>query len=194
MVVEALVRSGIDLSSSRLASRTSQEVPQPVSYHIVSNMRVFRDPRVLPLIRLCPPTSTWPLDPPPPGLFVLLMDESSAVRQWAKAQIIKSTQVPMLEHQFVSGHESALQAVISALSLSREGEGTTTTTTYSTILNSLSSDSSELWAGFSQFLRYLPTEVLAKSSEGIGCRRIVTGHLHDIGRREFISFVALIVQ
>lgn len=192
MVVEALVRSGIDLSSSRLASRTSQEVPQPVSYHIVSNMRVFRDPRVLPLIRACPPTSTWPLDPPPPGLFVLLMDESSAVRQWAKAQIIKSTQVPMLEHQFVSGHESALQAVISALSLSREGEGTTTT--YSTILNSSSSDSSELWAGFSQFLRYLPTEVLAKSSEGIGCRRIVTGHLHDIGRREFISFVASIVQ
>lgn len=182
VVVEALVRFGIDLHSSRFASRTSQEVPQPVSYHIVSNMRIFRDPRVLPLIRACPPTSTWPLDPPPPGLFVLLMDESSSVRQWAKAQIIKSTQVPMLEHQFVSGHESALQAVINALSLSREGEGTTTTT-YSTIPNSLSSDSSELWAGFSHFLRYLPTEVLAKSSEGIGCRRIVTGHLHDIGRQ-----------
>jgi senataxin len=119
------------------------------------------------------------------------MDESSAVRQWAKAQIIKSTQAPMLEHQFVAGHELALQAVISALALSREGEGTTTD---SVIPNSFSSDLSELWAGFSQFLRYLPTEVLAKSSEGIGSRRIVTGHLHDIGRREFISFAVLIVQ
>jgi senataxin len=154
-------------------------------------MRVFRDPRVLPLIRACPPISTWPLDPPPPGLFVLVMDESSVVRQWAKAQIIKSTQVPMLEHQFVVGHELALQEVINALTLSREGEAVMTD---SAILNSFSSDSSELWAGFSQILRHLPIEVLAKSSKGIGYRRIVTGHLHDIGRREFISFVALIVQ
>ncbi|KAG1848713.1 SEN1 N terminal-domain-containing protein [Suillus subalutaceus] len=189
VVVEALVRFGIDLSSSRLASRIPQEVPQPVLYHMVSNMRVFRDPRVLPLIRACPPISTWPLDPPPPGLFVLVMDESSSVRQWAKAQIIKSTQVPMLEHQFVAGHELALQEVISVLTLSREGEATMTD---SVMLNSFSSDSSELWAGFSQILRHLPTEVLAKSSKGIGYRRIVTGHLHDIGRREFISFVALI--
>ncbi|KAG1785943.1 SEN1 N terminal-domain-containing protein [Suillus plorans] len=179
VVVEALVRTGIDLSSSRLASRTPQEVPQPLLYHMVSNMRVFRDPRVLPLIRTCPPISIWPLDPPPPGLFVLVMDESSAVRQWAKAQIAKSTQVPMLEHQFVAGHELALQAVTRALTLSREGEGTTTD---SVILNSFSSDSSELWAGFSHILRHLPTEVLAKSSEEIGYRRIVTGHLHDIGR------------
>ncbi|KAG1882613.1 SEN1 N terminal-domain-containing protein [Suillus subluteus] len=180
VVVEALVRFGIDLSSSRLASRIPQEVPQPVLYHMVSNMRVFRDPRVLPLIRACPPISTWPLDPPPPGLFVLVMDESSSVRQWAKAQIIKSTQVPMLEHQFVAGHELALQEVISVLTLSREGEATMAD---SVILNSFSSDSSELWAGFSQILRHLPTEVLAKSSKGIGYRRIVTGHLHDIGRQ-----------
>ncbi|KAG1906409.1 SEN1 N terminal-domain-containing protein [Suillus fuscotomentosus] len=179
VVVETLVRTGIDLSSSRLASRTPQEVPQPLLYHMVSNMRVFRDPRVLPLIRACPPISTWPLDPPPPGLFVLVMDESSAVRQWAKAQITKSTQVPMLEHQFVAGHELALQAVTRALTLSREGEETTTD---SVISNSFSSDSSELWAGFSHILRHLPTEVLAKPSEEIGYRRIVTGHLHDIGR------------
>lgn len=191
MVVEALVRTGIDLSSSRLASQTPQEVPQPLLYHMVSNMRVFRDPRVLPLIRACPPISTWPLDPPPPGLFVLVMDESSAVRQWAKAQITKSTQVPMLEHQFVAGHELALQAVTRALTLSREGEGTTTD---SVISNSFSSDSNELWAGFSHILRHLPTEVLAKPSEEIGYRRIVTGHLHDIGRRELISFVGLIAQ
>ncbi|KAG2155818.1 SEN1 N terminal-domain-containing protein [Suillus bovinus] len=176
VVVEALVRTGIDLYSSRPACRTP---PQPLLYHIVSNMRVFRDPRVLPLIRACPPISTWPLDPPPPGLFVLVMDESSAVRHWAKAQITKSTQVPMLEHQFVAGHELALQAVTRALTLSREGE---VTTTDSIISNSFSSDSSELWAGFSQILRHIPTEVLAKSSGGIGYRRIVTGHLHDIGK------------
>ncbi|KAG2101040.1 SEN1 N terminal-domain-containing protein [Suillus discolor] len=176
VVVEALVRTGIDLSSS---SQTPQEVPQPLLYHMVSNMRIFRDPRVLPLIRACPPISIWPLDPPPPGLFVLVIDESSAVRQWAKSQITKSTQVPMLEHQFVAGHELALQAVTRALTLSREGEGTTTD---SVISNSFSSDSSELWAGFSHILRHLPTEVLAKPSEEIGYRRIVTGHLHDIGR------------
>ncbi|KAG2359476.1 SEN1 N terminal-domain-containing protein [Suillus spraguei] len=179
VVIEALVRLGIDLSSSKLASRTPQEVPQPVLYHIVSNMRVFRDPRVLSFIRGCPPISAWPLDSPPPGLFVLVMDESPAVRQWAKAQIIKSTQVPMLEHQFVTGHELALQAVIDALMLSRDGEGTTD----SAIPQSFSSDASELWAGFSQILRHLPTEILAKSSKGFGYRRIVTGHLHDIGRQ-----------
>ncbi|KAG1818441.1 SEN1 N terminal-domain-containing protein [Suillus subaureus] len=180
VVVEALVRFGIDLSSSRLASRTPQEVPQPLLYHMVSNMRVFRDPRVLSLIRSCPPISTWPLDPPPPGLFVLVMDESPAVRQWAKAQIIKSTQVPMIEHQFVAGHELALQDVISALTLSREGEATMTD---SAILPSFSSDPSELWAGFSQILRHLPIEILTKSSKGIGYRRMVTGHLHDVGRQ-----------
>ncbi|KAG2151416.1 SEN1 N terminal-domain-containing protein [Suillus clintonianus] len=180
VVIEALVRSGIDLSSSRLASPTPQKVPQPLLYHMVSNMRVFRDPRVFSLIRACPPISSWPSDPPPPGLFVLVMDESSAVRQWAKAQIVKSTQVPMLEHQFVAGHELALQAVIKALTLSREGEGVTTD---SALPYSFSSDSPELWAGFSQILRHLPTEVLVKSSEGMGYRRIVTGHLHDIGRQ-----------
>ncbi|KAG0703798.1 SEN1 N terminal-domain-containing protein [Suillus ampliporus] len=180
VVIEALVHSGIDLSSSRLATRTPQEVPQPVLYHMVSNMRVFRDPRVFSLIRACPPISTWPLDPPPPGMFVLVMDESSDVRQWAKAQIIKSTQVPMLEHQFVAGHELALEVVISALTMSCEGKGTTADSSMPYLF---SSDSSELWAGFSQILRHLPTEVLAKSSEGMGCRRIVTGHLHDIGRQ-----------
>ncbi|KAG1742367.1 SEN1 N terminal-domain-containing protein [Suillus paluster] len=180
VVVEALVRSGIDLSDSRLAARTPQEVPQPVLYHMVSNMRVFRDPRVFSLIRACPPISDWPLVPPPPGLFILVMDGSSDVRQWAKAQITKSTQVPMLEHQFVAGHELTLEAVISALTMSCEGQGTTTD---SVLPYMFSSDSSELWAGFSQILRHLPTEVLAKSSEGMGCRRIVTGHLHDIGRQ-----------
>jgi senataxin len=111
------------------------------------------------------------------------MDESPDVRQWAKAQIIKSTQVPMLESQFVGGHELALQAVISALTLPREGKATVTD---STSPYSFSSDSTELWSGFSQILRHVPTEVLAKSSEGMGCKRIVMGHLHDIGRREFI--------
>lgn len=184
-VVEALMRSGIDLSSPRLAGRTPQAVPQPVLYHMVSNMRVFRDPRVLSLIRACPPISDWPLDSPPPGLFVLVMDESPDVRQWAKAQMIKSNQVPMLEHQFVTGHELALQAVISALTLSCEGKATLTESAlpYS---YSFSSDSTELWHGFSQILRHVPTEALAKSFDGMDCRRIVIGHLHDVGRREFI--------
>ncbi|OAX44312.1 hypothetical protein K503DRAFT_861544 [Rhizopogon vinicolor AM-OR11-026] len=179
-VIEALVRSAIDLSGPRLASRRPQTVPQPLLYHMVSNMSVFRDPRVLSLIRTCPPISDWPPDPPPPGLFVLVVDESPDVRQWAKGQIVKSTQVPMLEHQFVAGHELALQVVISALTSSREG---TATLTDSSSLYSLSSDPTEVWSGFSQILRHIPMEVLAKSSEGINCRRVVTGHLHDVGRQ-----------
>ena len=181
IVVEALVRSGVDLSSSTLASRTSQKVSQPVLYHMVSNMRVFRDPQILSLVRACPSISGWPSDPPPPGLFVLLMDESPDVRQWAKAQVIKSTQVPMLESQFVAGHELALQAVISAVSLSRKGE---VVVTDSTSPYFFSSDPTQLWSGFSQILRHVPTEVLAKPSQGMDCKRIVMGHLHDVGPRE----------
>jgi len=109
------------------------------------------------------------------------MDESPDVRQWAKAQVIKSTQVPMLESQFVAGHELALQAVISAVSLSRKGE---VVVTDSTSPYFFSSDPTQLWSGFSQILRHVPTEVLAKPSQGMDCKRIVMGHLHDVGPRE----------
>ncbi|KAI6122505.1 SEN1 N terminal-domain-containing protein [Pisolithus croceorrhizus] len=156
----------------------------PVLYHMVSNLRILRDPTVMSVIRSRPSTSSWPKDVPPPGLLILLFDESREVRQWARS-------VPMPEARFATGHEVALQAIFSLLTKAR-GEASSSRSTAlpaptvesaPEVLRSIAvvSDPRELWIGYSQVLRLLPNQVLLKAYGGVDCRRMVIGHLHDVG-------------
>ncbi|EGN98396.1 hypothetical protein SERLA73DRAFT_109860 [Serpula lacrymans var. lacrymans S7.3] len=194
MVIDALSRAGVNVQAPS-NSHSLDRVPSTITYRMVSNMHILRDKRVLPLIRSCPPTLGWPTDPPPPGLFPLMVDESAEVRQWAKNQASKCKNVPILKDHFVPAHEIALDAVAGAFTSninSRESQNGSVNIIPSSLTSSTSSmnlqsfpyasNASDLWPGFCAILRLIPSDLLVSSSHrNIDLRRIITGHLHDVG-------------
>ncbi|KIJ64432.1 hypothetical protein HYDPIDRAFT_187805 [Hydnomerulius pinastri MD-312] len=190
IVKEVLARAGIQNGSQSNASAL-RNVPPAILYHAVSNLRVLRDSDVLCLLRSRPSVSSWPSDVPPPGLLVLMFDENQDVRQWAKSLVSGCSEVPMAECHFVAGHEQALRIIYSLLAktaVQRDPFSTSMLTIPSvdgvaTLAENFSftSDPEELWIGFCQVLRQIPTETMLKSYGGADCRRVVTGHLHDVG-------------
>lgn len=194
---DGLASAGIS-GAPRIDSSALGGVPPGIIYHTVSNLRVLRDLDVLALVRSRPSTSSWPMDVPPPGLFVLMFDESQAVRQWAKSFVTACSEIPMAEDHFVTGHQIALRAIFNLIAKttsqrnpvelpvpSMEGE------TFPVDSFSLTSDPNEIWVGFCQVLRRLPTETMLRLYGGADCRRVVTGHLHDRGPRMYIKFSRL---
>ncbi|KAI6128800.1 SEN1 N terminal-domain-containing protein [Pisolithus thermaeus] len=189
LVKGALASAGVN--GARVNAEALGKLPPAVLYHMVSNLRILRDPTVMSVIRSRPSTSSWPKDVPPPGLLILLFDESREVRQWARSFISSCTEVPMPEARFATGHEVALQAIFSLLTKAR-GEASSSRSTAlpaptvesaPEVLRSIAvvSDPRELWIGYSQVLRLLPNQVLLKTYGGVDCRRMVIGHLHDVG-------------
>ncbi|KAI6114047.1 SEN1 N terminal-domain-containing protein [Pisolithus sp. B1] len=187
LVKGALASAGVN--GARVNAEALGKLPPAVLYHMVSNLRILRDPTVMSVIRSRPSTSSWPKDVPPPGLLILLFDESREVRQWARSFISSCTEVPMPEARFATGHEVALQAIFSLLTKAR-GEASSSRSTAlpsptvesaPEVLRSIAvvSDPRELWIGYSQVLRLLPNQVLLKTYGGVDCRRMVIGHLHD---------------
>ncbi|KAH7909030.1 SEN1 N terminal-domain-containing protein [Hygrophoropsis aurantiaca] len=189
VVLEILSRVGVGLDSQQEVTPLLQRVPPAVLYHMVSNMHILKDARIFPLVRSCPPTSGWPIDPPPPGILPLMMDESFEVRQWAKAQGDKCSTVPMLVTHFVTAHEEALAIIAAALEINQTdqpksfpvGASSSSTINDATRTFKFASGPYELWSGFCQVLRHIPSSMLLTSHLGTDCRRIVTGHLHDVG-------------
>ncbi|KAI6044781.1 SEN1 N terminal-domain-containing protein [Pisolithus marmoratus] len=189
LVKDALTKAGIN--SAPAGADALRKLPPAVLYHMVSNLRILRDPTVMNVIRCRPSTSSWPKDVPPPGFLILLFDESKEVRQWARSFISSCTEVPMPEARFVTGHEITLHAIFNLLTRAK-GEASSSRSTALTVptvesapevLRSVmvTSDPRELWIGYSQVLRLLPNEVLLKTYNGVDCRRMVIGHLHDVG-------------
>ncbi|KAF8443044.1 SEN1 N terminal-domain-containing protein [Boletus edulis BED1] len=182
-----LASAGVSVAA-RNDSSALRAVPPGIIYHSVSNIRVLRDPDILGVIRSRPMVSSWPTDVPPPGLIILMFDESQAVRQWAKAFIAACSEIPMAEDHFVTGHEVALQTILNLIAKTAnqhdpaglhapllEGE------TFPVGSFSFTSDSNEIWAGFCQVLRHIPPKTILRSYGGTDCRRVVTSHLHDTG-------------
>jgi len=197
LVKDALAHAGINDIQTNAAAL--HNVPPAILYHVLSNLRILRDPTILGLIRSRPSLSTWPKDVPPPGLLVLLFDESQEVRQWARSLISLCTEVPIAEEHFVSGHELAMQTVFylltntrrEALTANRSMPAVLAVEKTSELLQAMSfvSDPRELWIGYTQVLRLAPNQVLLKSFSGVDCRRIVVEHLHDVGPRKFLLFL-----
>ncbi|KAI5986161.1 SEN1 N terminal-domain-containing protein [Pisolithus albus] len=189
LVKGALTSAGV--TGTRANAEAIGRLPPAVLYHMVSNLRVLRDPTVMNVIRSRPSTSSWPKDVPPPGLLILLFDETLEVRQWARSFVSSCTEIPMPEARFTAGHEVALQAIFNLLTKAREEASSSRSTALPAptvesapeVLRSIAvaSDPCELWIGFSQILRLLPNRVLLKSYGGVDCRRMVVGHLHDVG-------------
>lgn len=184
-VLDDLGQAGLHPVDS--AAHNLVDVPPALVYRMVSNWKIFTDPRILIIIRTYTPPGpleTWPLDPLPPGMFVLLMDASANVRQWAKSHASRCQVIPMSSESFIGSYHLALGAIAEALeqefppSMSG-GIADWSLTIYFALLPV------DLWAGFLSVLRLIPINPqTAGSPQNVTIRRIVTGHLHDVGSRE----------
>ncbi|KAJ7069799.1 SEN1 N terminal-domain-containing protein [Mycena amicta] len=135
-------------------------------YHAVANLAVLDNPRVMTILRQRPPTSSfesWPSDPVPPGVLILLMNEESRVRKWAEMQASQATVSPVDAEQFSTLHTKALEIMTTALNLETPRQ------------YGISSDLRVLWSAFSAALKFIPEPQLDEIYE------LVLGHLHDTG-------------
>ena len=196
-VLEALANSGISLhhpDSSR--QRTLSDAPSAVVYNMVANLTILKDPRILSFIRSLGPSQPlpgWPTDPLPAGLLILMLDEASNVRRWARNQASRCTIVPIPREKFVGSYQTAVEAVAYALSSSNPSSALSSPAfppppdsylASSTSPFSFASDPANLWSGFCAVLRLVPPESLSSSThQRADLRRIVTSHLHDTGAR-----------
>jgi senataxin len=199
MVVSALSRAGISSGLSNNHSQpTLSNAPSAVVYHMTCNLQILRDPRMLSIIHAYPPSDLllgWPTDPPPAGLLILLVDENSQVRRWAKIQLSKCKIAPIPMEKFVGAYTVAIDAVAHAVSAGTRGNASSnpvvsvnnTATEASGLFGTFSyvTDPGDLWSGFCALLRLIPPELLTSSSHhNVDLRRLITGHLHDIGPRQ----------
>lgn len=203
MVINALSHAGI---TSGIANNNPQpalsNVPPAVVYHMVSNLDILQDTRILSIIHTYPLSDSlpgWPTDPPPPGILILTMDEKAEVQQWAKSIISNCRVVPIPKEKFVGAYSIAMDAVAHAISTgtqTRNNSAMVTSSLNSTIIMApgifrnfpYSRDSANLWSGFCAFLRLVPPEMLTSNAHhNVDLRRLVTGHLHDTGPRQYFS-------
>jgi hypothetical protein len=125
------------------------------------------------IIHSDPPSASidsWPSDPIPPGILILLMDEESEVRKWAENQVSLSRVIPIPQDRFSPSHIIAFDAAIKALD----------PVPVSAAPFSFARDQQILWSGFWTVLKLVPVEYL---QTGI-IYRAVKAHLHDIGPRK----------
>jgi senataxin len=196
-VLEVLANAGISLhnpDSSR--PRTLSDAPSAVVYNMVANLTILKDPRILSFIRSLVPSQPlpgWPTDPLPAGLLILMLDEVSSVRRWARNQAARCTIVPIPKEKFVGSYRTAVQIVVYALSLSDHGN-TSASPPFPLASDSHSARSSspfsfaidiaDLWSGFCAVLRLIPPESLSSNTHQYAdLRRIVANHLNDTGPR-----------
>lgn len=188
--LDDLASVGISLGAERsFAQRKMLEVPA-IIFHILSNLAILKDPTILSILHAFPPLEPlrdWPSDPIPPGLMILMMDESLDVRQWAKAQAAKCKVVPIALDKFSRSHDQSLEAIASALSSSSSefpAMSTPNNTMTATPRYTFASQPEDLWSGFTSVIRLIPPSALTSSPRrNADIRRIVTGHLHDDGPR-----------
>jgi senataxin len=108
-----------------------------------------------------------------------MMDENLDVRRWAQSIALKCKITPIPLDSFTSPFKAILELVSDAF----------TAKTSESLLNTTASapyafaqDSASLWAGFLAVLRLVPVELLtSNASVKVDLRRIVIGHLHNIG-------------
>lgn len=183
-VLESL--SAVGLTAEPTASPQSlSSVPIGVVYRIVSNLAIFQDERILAIIdNHTPeePLTGWPSDPYPPGMFILLMHRNLRVRQWAKAQFARCSQIPLSNESFGEPYHHVLNILAHIFSGNLELVPGMPSKAPAALLAALSSDNSILWEAFLCVLRLIPPdELLYVTSQNIDMRRLVVRHLSDQG-------------
>lgn len=173
------------------------KAPPAVLYRAVCNLRLLQDEQILGILRAhtpSEPVAGWPNSPPPAGILLLLMTENENVRRWAKAQVAKFTHAVMAKEQFTNGYVAIIQAVAHSISADAAG--------FTEILGALGTASLvptkehlgfpfskspvDLWAGIYDFISFVPpARLVAGGPRDVDLRRLVIGHLHDVGPRQY---------
>ncbi len=167
------------------AGVTLLDAPPALVYLALSNIDVLLDNRVLSIIAAYTPLSeftSWPSDPPPPGLFYLSFHQNRSVRRWAELQIMQCQHTPMSSETFVGPYLTAFGAVVDVLTKSKPIPTLISSPTFP-----FTQDTASIWSGFVSILRLLPREYLRKGGwSSVDLRHVVAGHLHDIGPRAYL--------
>lgn len=194
MVLGELRRVGLSPdSSAAIPGRTLADAPSAVVYHAVTNLSTFQNPHISSILHAhIPPNAIvdWPCDPPPPGLLMLAMDADVPMRRWAESQVSKCTKVPMSKEDFGRPYQKALQLIAQALTHASSASASSGAVSSSdTFSFSFASDPTDLWSSFCAVVfRTIPVEMLTLIiNNNTDIRRVVTGHLHDTGPRQWIS-------
>ncbi|KAI0039679.1 hypothetical protein FA95DRAFT_993043 [Auriscalpium vulgare] len=182
-----LVLEGLSESVKPATSQDSQpigtliDIPPAISFHIVSNISILRDSRVqAALVSRVPsnPIPGWPTDPPPPGLFHLVIHGNEDIRRWAKLHLNQCQVLPIAMTDFVGPYVSTFETVAHRVEITgvdpQQTEGRPDPSHH------FSEDASVVWTGFASTLRLLPSEVLLPGrSTTVHLGRVIAKHLHD---------------
>lgn len=168
------------------AGVTLLDAPPALVYLALSNLDILLDSRVLSIFETYTPTSdftSWPPDPPPPGLFYLSLHQSPSIRRWTELQIMRCQQTPMPSETFVGSYLTAFGAVVDVLTKSKPAPTLSASPTFP-----FSQDTASIWSGFVPILRLLPRKFLRQGEwSSVDLSHFVAGHLHDTGPRAYPS-------
>ncbi|EJC98117.1 uncharacterized protein FOMMEDRAFT_97735 [Fomitiporia mediterranea MF3/22] len=182
-IVEALTEAGITPESDKSLA----DISSPVLYHILSKPSALGHPFILGVISsqpFLPRSIDWPIDPPPPAYFLLIVYNDVDIRNWALDHVSKAE--PIAKEYFDYRHyrhELALRLLSKRLNTDTGLNDSIATQTLTQTARNIEKEfpfaqsPSLIWAGFASVLRLLPMEVYEK----FALHRIIMGHLHDNG-------------
>ncbi|TDL22217.1 hypothetical protein BD410DRAFT_898486 [Rickenella mellea] len=179
---EALAKAGVTAESRKSLA----DAPAAIVYLMVSTLPALEDSNMVNLIEThCPPSRIfeWPVDPPPPGIILLLMHDSQHVRHWAKSQMTPCK--PMTKDQFSKSYELSLDAIIASIASNDRSffpGALVDRSKAAPVISFVSANPDTIWSGMATLFRILPPECLVNSSipfKQMDLRRMVLGHLHD---------------
>ncbi|KAG6816805.1 hypothetical protein H0H87_002774 [Tephrocybe sp. NHM501043] len=175
-VIDDLTKAGLWDGPGPSGQRTLANASPAVTYRMVSNWTIFKDPRIQSIINDRPPPEPlpkWPKDPLPPGMFMLLMHDKTEVRRWAEAQASLSTAAPMPIDDYMGTYLNVFETI---------GRQLTDQTLNANFSFPFATEPSALWAGFRHALRQFPITALSSPSRPYtDFRGIVARHLYDTG-------------
>ncbi|KAI9443210.1 SEN1 N terminal-domain-containing protein [Lactarius indigo] len=181
MFIDGLAACRISMEdTSSPAGATLLDAPPALVYLALSNLDVLLDSRVLSIIAAYAPPSeftSWPPDPPPPGLFYLSLHQSPSIRRWAELQIMRCRNTPVPSETFVGSYLTVFGVVVDVLTKSKSAPTLSSGPTFP-----FSQDTASIWSGFVPILRLLPREYLRQGGRSsVDLCHVVAGHLHDTG-------------
>jgi senataxin len=192
-MLKSLEHFGTPSANSNPVVQTLSDIPSPLVLRMMSNWAIFSDPRIQNIIRSIPPRAVfqdWPSASVPPGVLVLLVEQTSALRQWASSQMSHYPSGPTAVDNFTESHMKALEALTYGLT-SRDSSGPSSGP-FSFL--DFVQDSSEVWAGLNSALRFVPVEYLKQSSRcKVDIRKLVSRHLSETEIRAFFVFCQCIL-